>query len=353
MRFMSTNTIRTCAEWEKQEGIILAWPQNKSDWPGKIEAIYFVYQEIIKNITEHEKVFLIVSSEDQKNFVQDLLKKYPLDLNQIDFLIQKTNRSWTRDTCPIFSYNENNKLIANSFKFNGWAKYSNYKEDQKIPSLIASHLNIPLKQVVYKNKPVVLEGGSIDVNGKGTLITTEECLLSENIQIRNKNFTKDTYFEVFKEYLGISNIIWLNNGIIGDDTHGHVDDLCRFVSPDMVILASEDNPHSPNYLNLQQNYEILLDSTLETQKKINIIKIPMPKQIIYEDTCLPASYANFLVLNNLVLVPTFNDEKDYEALGIFKEIFFERKVIGIHALDLVWGLGTLHCSSHEIPKINI
>lgn len=342
--------IRSPAEWEKQQGILLNWPYNKGDWPGKLVSIYCVYQEIIQAITQEEKVFLIVQSDKHKIFVQELLQKYPIDLNQVEFIIQKTNRSWMRDTSPIFSYDENSLLIANAFKFNGWAKYSNYKFDQSIPSVVSSHLNIPLRPVLYNNKPVVLEGGSIDTNGKGTLITTEECLLSPDTQVRNKKFTKETYALILNQYLGITNIIWLKNGIIGDDTHGHVDDLCRFVNPDTVVIASEENTQSPNYSILQENFEILQNSTLENGSKLNIIKLPMPRPIYYEGILLPASYANFLILNNLVLVPTFNDEKDPFVLNLFKELFPQRKVLGIHAVDLVWGFGTLHCSSHEVPQ---
>jgi agmatine deiminase len=343
-------TIRTPAEWEKQQGVLLAWPYNKNDWPGKIHSIYGVYQEIIQAITEHEKVFLIVQSEKHQEFVQSLLKKYPIDLLQIEWIIQKTNRSWMRDTSAIFSYDENNQLIANNFKFNGWAKYSNYKLDQNIPTKIAEVLNISQRQVLYNNnKPVVLEGGAIDTNGKGTLITTEECLLSEDKQIRNKNFTKETYASIFQEYLGITNILWLKKGILGDDTHGHIDDLCRFVNSDTVVIASVDDPQDPHYLLLKENMEILQNSKLEDGSKLNIIKLPMPHSVYYEGMLLPASYANFLITNHVVLVPTFNDESDPYVLSLFKELFPQRKVIGIHAVDLVWGLGTIHCSSHEIP----
>ena len=254
-----------------------------------------------------------------------------------------------RDSGPIIVKN-NNKREALQFKFNGWAKYANHQLDKNVPKRVVNFLNIPLTQVTYKGKPVVMEGGALEVNGKGTLITTEECLLHPTIQVRNQGFLKVDYEAVFKEYLGITNIIWLGNGVVGDDTHGHIDDLCRFVNENTVVTVIETDKKSANYKPLQDNLKILQNATLENGEKLKIIPLPMPKEIIFEELCLPASYANFLILNKCVLVPTFNDANDRVALNILSDCFPDREIIGISAIDLIWGFGTLHCLSQQIPN---
>jgi agmatine deiminase len=244
---------------------------------------------------------------------------------------------------------EANEIFALDFKFNAWAKYDDYKLDDKIPQFISEKLK--LKKVIseYKGKQVVLEGGAIDTNGKGTLITTEECLLDEKVQTRNPGFTKSDYFEVFRKYLGASNVIWLGKGIVGDDTHGHVDDLCRFVNDNTVVLVYEENPRDENHDILFENRERLQNIYMPNGSKPNVVPLPMPSPQIFKGQRLPASYANFYISNYAVLVPTFNDPNDKIALGIISELFPDRKVIGIHSVDLVWGLGTLHCLTKEQP----
>ena len=338
------------AEWEKQEALLLCFPHNGNDWPGKYAAIQWAFVEYISTVAHFQKVLVVVKNLDTKNQLELKLKQNHANINQIEYIIHPTNRSWMRDSGPIVVKNENKK-IALDFNFNGWAKYGNYHLDKRTPKTIASHLNLDYEQVLYKNKPFVLEGGAIEVNGKGTLLTTEECLLDKEIQVRNPNFTsKKNYEEVFDKYLGIKQVIWLNKGIEGDDTHGHIDDLCRFIDEQTVVCVQESNAKDKNYTPLKENWERLQNIFLHNGKKLTTITLPMPRPIWFDGMRLPASYANFIIINDAVLVPTFNDKNDYKALGILKDCFPTREVIGIHSLDLIWGLGTLHCLSQQIPK---
>jgi agmatine deiminase len=276
------------------------------------------------------------------------LERAHVDLTNVQFIITETDRGWMRDSSPAFIKN-GKEVTAIKFIFNGWAKYDNWKKDKFIPGILAKNLKLNLVEAEYNNRGIVLEGGAIDSNGCGTLLTTEECLLDDKVQTRNPGFTKADYEIVFKEYLGIKNIIWLGKGIAGDDTHGHVDDLCRFVNKKTVVLCRENDPQDENYKILEENFERLTDAKLEDGSKLNVVELPMPKPLYFEDLRLPASYANFYISNNAVLVPTFNDPNDRIALNIIKEFFPDREVAGIHAVDLVWGLGTIHCLSHEEP----
>lgn len=336
------------AEWEKQQGVLLCFPHNGNDWPGKYGAIQWAFVEFIKKVAAHEQVFLVVNSAQHREKVAGMLKMATVNNKKITFITKKTNRSWMRDSGPIIVKNGKNREALN-FNFNGWAKYSNYKLDRKLPTAIAEVLEIPLTQVVYKGRPVVLEGGALEVNGKGTLITSEECLLHPSIQVRNSNFTKADYEAVFKEYLGVTNTIWVGDGIIGDDTHGHIDDLCRFVDAETIVTVLESDTKHKNYKALQDNLQRLKKSVLENGQAPKIVTLPMPKDIVFESLVLPASYANFLILNNCVLVPTFNDAADRVALDTLATCFPDREVIGISAIDLIWGFGTLHCLSQQIP----
>ena len=253
-----------------------------------------------------------------------------------------------RDSGPVF-VKGGSEIAVLDFKFNAWAKYDDYKLDDKIPAFISRKFNLERIIAEHNGKQVVLESGAMDNNGKGTLITTEECLLDEKIQTRNAGFTKQEYFEIFKKYLGISNVIWLGKGIVGDDTHGHVDDLCRFVNEETVVLAEEKNSADHNYNLLKENKERLENINLPNGSKLNVISLPMPSPVVFKGQRLPASYANFYISNYAILVPTFNDTNDRIALGILSELFPDRKVIGIHSVDLVWGLGTIHCLTKEQP----
>ncbi len=339
---------RMPAEWETHKSTIICWPHQKEDWPGKFAPIPWVYAEIVRKIIPGEKVNILIQSKAEKEKVKKILAKVHVDLSYIEFVVAETDRGWMRDTSPAFVKSEDNIYCA-LFKFNGWAKYDNWKKDKNIPKILSKSLKINLIDVLHNNQKVVLEGGSIDINGKGTLITTEECLLDEKIQTRNPGFTKSDYETIFKKYLGITNVLWLGKGIAGDDTHGHVDDLCRFVNKDTVVLCRDKNQSDDNYYNLEENFEHVEDFKLEDGSKLNVFELPMPSPLHFEDLRLPASYANFYICNQAVLVPTFNDKNDKLALGIISELLPNKEVIGIHAVDLVWGLGTLHCLTHEEP----
>ncbi len=345
---MTANNRRFPAEWEKQQGIVLCFPHNGNDWPGKYEAVQWAFVEFIKKVATFETVFLVVADEKLKEKVAGMLESARVNIANVSFIIHKTNRSWMRDSGPIIVKN-GSKREALNFNFNGWAKYKNYQLDKFVPSKVADFIDVPLTQVMYKGKPVIVEGGAIDVNGKGTLLTSEECLMHPSIQVRNQNFTKEDYEAVFKEYLGVTNVIWLGDGIEGDDTHGHIDDLCRFVNEDTIVIIVETDKNDSNYKPLQDNLKRLQNAKLEDGKSPTIVALPMPKRVDFEDLRLPASYANFLILNNCVLVPTFNDSNDRVALNILSECFPDREVIGISCIDFIWGFGTLHCLSQQIP----
>ena len=344
---MIKSKYRLPAEWEYHEATWIGWPNNKQDWPGKFQPIPWVYGEIVRYLSRGEKVRIIVQSKEHQSSAERVLKAVNADSSNVEFFKLETDRNWLRDAGPQFVKNSKNETVLINFQFNAWAKYDNYKLDAKIPKMISSKLKLDLIKAEHQNKEVVLEGGSIDYNGLGTIITTEECLMDSEIQVRNKNFSKKDYEEVFKKYLGATNVIWLNKGIAGDDTHGHVDDITRFVNPNTVVTVMESHPNDPNYIPLMENREILEYAKLEDGSNLEIVELPMPSPVIFKGERLPASYANFYISNYAVLVPTFNDVNDKLALGILSELFTDRPVIGIHAVDLVWGLGTLHCLTHE------
>lgn len=340
--------VRLPAEWEKHEATWIGWPHNGEDWPGKISTIQWVYGEIVSKIAPNEKVRIIVNSQSHEDKAKNVLVLAGIKLNNIEFFQLPTNRGWLRDSGPAFVIADKKvKLIA--FGFNAWAKYDNWKKDVKVPQMISEKRKIEKILPVYNNKKIVLEGGSIDGNGAGTLLTTEECLLDKKVQVRNAGFSRNDYEEVFKNYLGAKKTIWLGKGIAGDDTHGHVDDLCRFVKEDTVLLVQEKNKKDDNYKPLNENRERLQGAKSASGKKLEVIYLPMPAPVVFDGMRLPASYANFYISNNTVLVPTFNDPNDRIALGILAELFKDRQVTGIHAVDLVWGLGTIHCLTHEQP----
>lgn len=337
------------AEWEPHEAVWLGWPHNPADWPGKIAAIHFVYAEIARRIAESEKVRIIVNDATHEAKATAVLKRSNVSLEQVEFFHVPSNRGWTRDTGPIFVKDSDGKSTVAGFKFNGWAKYDDHELDTKIAKTLAKKLKKDYFQVKHDNRHFVLEGGAIDVNGRGTLITTEECLLDQEVQVRNRGVTRAEYEKLLAETLGATNVLWLNKGIAGDDTHGHVDDLCRFVDKKTVVLCRETNSSDANYNLLEENRERLEGMRLENGSRIQVAFLPMPEPVIYRSQRLPASYANFLITNSSVLVPTFNDPNDRIALGILADLFPKRRVVGIHALDLVWGLGTIHCLSQQQP----
>ena len=339
---------RMPAEWEPHRSTILCWPHQKKDWPGKFTPIPWVYTEIVKHIAGGEQVRMIVQSDTHRARVERCLERAHVDPRGIEFIVAKTDRGWMRDSSPAF-VKKGKRTGAVQFTFNGWAKYSNWQNDRNIPALLAEATGSQWLEAAHRDRKVVLEGGAIDVNGSGTLVTTEECLLDPGVQVRNPGFGPKEYEAVFRTYLGVTNVIWLGRGIAGDDTHGHVDDLCRFVNRDTVVLCRETNPKDDNYKPLEENFERLAAARLEDGSKVRVVALPMPKPLYFEDLRLPASYANFYIANRAVLVPTFNDPNDRIALNILKDCFPDREVVGIHAVDLVWGLGTIHCLSHEEP----
>ena len=332
------------AEWEPHAATWVGWPHNKTDWPGKFEPIPWVYTEIVRHLVPGELVRVLVNSAGHRAQASKYLKRAEVDRARVEFLRFPTNRGWTRDFGPIFVRRGASLAIAR-FHFNAWAKYKDWKKDDLVPVRAAKQFKLPLL-----DGKIVLEGGSIDVNGRGTLITTEECLLDPKVQTRNPGLSRLDLENIFRDTLGITNTLWLGNGIAGDDTHGHVDDLCRFVNPSTVVLCREENPKDANYKPLAENRERLQGMHLENGRAIEVVDLPMPAPLYFDSVRLPASYANFYIANAAVLVPTFNDPKDRVALGILAELLPGRRVVGIHAVDLVWGLGTIHCLTQQEPR---
>lgn len=348
-----TITYRMPAEWERQRSVWLIWPHQRADWPGKFAPIPYVWAEIIRYIAKGQKISLIVRDAAMQKNATAVLKDVGIPISQIEFVLAPSNRAWARDSGAIFVEKTDGKKtskVALDWRFNGWAKYANHKHDDKIPLAVEKATRLERIQPMHKSRRVVLEGGSIDVNGKGTLLTTEECLLSK-IQERNPGFGRKDYEEFFDFYLGAEHVVWLKDGIVGDDTHGHVDDLARFVDSNTVAIANESNTKDDNYGLLKENLKLLKKARDQHGKPFDIIELPMPRPVIFEGQRLPASYANFLITNNHVLVPTFNDPEDKTALLLLEEAFPKRTVVGIHSVDLVWGLGTIHCLSQQEPAI--
>ena len=339
---------RMPAEWEEHTATWLAWPHELGDWPGKFPSIPFVYCEIVKNLAAVELVRIIVPDQHFADTVSQLLSEAGANLLNITFIIAPTNRSWIRDYGPLFLKDKHgNKTILN-LGFNAWAKYDNFNFDDDIPKRVAANLHYTLWNPKYNNTRPILEGGSIDVDGQGTLLTTEECLLSKT-QERNPGFTKHDYETFFANYLGVKKVLWLGNGIAGDDTHGHVDDLTRFIALGKVITMIEENKSDINHEPLKDNLARLKSMTDAQGNKLQVFELPMPAPVVFAGQRLPASYANFYIANGIVLVPTFNDPNDRVALNLLSQLFPTRKIIGIHSVDLVLGLGTLHCLSQQQP----
>jgi len=345
-KFSFPENLRMPAEWEEQKSTWIAWPHNKKDWPNKFDFIPEIFAEIISHISKGQKVNILIENNVLKKRAILILKNFKVNFSNIRFSLCKTDRAWLRDSFPIFVKNKNKKILLN-WKFNSWAKYKNFKKDNSIINKVKKVLKLQSISPVFNRRKVVLEGGAIDVNGKGTLITTEECLLSK-IQQRNSGFKKHDYEKIFFNYFGIRKIIWLKRGIVGDDTHGHIDDLARFVSENTIFLAYERNKKDVNYKILRNNFRIL--KKLDDFKKLKIIKIPMPKAKYIEGTRVPASYLNFYIANKVILVPTFNDKKDKLVLKMFRKYFKNRKVVPIDCSILIWGFGAIHCMTQQEPK---
>jgi agmatine deiminase len=334
------------AEYAKHSATWLSWPHKEASWPGKIESIFPIYAQFIKLVAEGERVHINVVDEKMKEKALSHLQKVNADLKNIQFFIHPTNDAWCRDHGPAFLINQEaeQKKIIVDWGYNAWGgKYPPFDLDDNIPTLVGKHYNIP---VVYPG--IVMEGGSVEFNGKGTLLTTTSCLLNEN---RNPHLNQGQIEKFLYDYYGVTNILWLGDGIIGDDTDGHIDDLTRFVNDDTVVTVVETNKSDENHKPLQENLDLLKKLRLENGKQMNIVELPMPSAIVYEDMRLPASYANFYIANKYVVVPTFRDKNDDKALTILQECFKDRKVVGLDSVDIIWGLGSFHCLSQQEPAI--
>jgi agmatine deiminase len=349
---------RLPAEWDRHEATWLAWPHNATDWPGKLAPIHWVYAEVVRKLALGEIVRILVNSNDHQVRAERYLRRAGVDVRRVEFFRFETNRGWTRDFGPVFvrrrqsgkgKESRNPDVGVLRFRFNAWAKYADWQKDDSIAPRVARRLVCPLFPVKHAGRDVVLEGGAVDTNGRGTVLTSEQCLLDPTVQVRNPGFDRAAWEQVLRGYLGATNVLWFGEGIDGDDTHGHVDDFCRFVTPSTVVLCREDDPNDANYRPLEENWDRIADMRLEDGSKLDAVPLPMPAPLYFDGRRLPASYANFYVANAAVLVPTFNDPNDRIALGIFADLFVDRPVVGIHAVDLVWGLGTLHCLTREQP----
>ena len=345
---------RMPAEWEPHAATWIAWPHERSDWPGtgKLAAVRWVYGEVIRHLAPGERVRVLVEDAAAARHVTAMCARIGVAAARVECARVATARSWTRDTCPIFVRDGRGRVAATGWRFNGWAKYPNHRRDARVPAAVARRIGCrlftPVADVAGRAERLVLEGGAVDVNGRGTLLVTEECLLSR-VQARNPGLDRAGVERALAAWLGVRHVIWLGAGITGDDTHGHVDDLARFVDPRTVVVASTDDAADENYERLRDAQDRLAAARDQDGRALRVIPLPMPAPLCYEGYRLPASYANFYVGNEAVLVPTFNDPADRRALATLAELFPGRRVVGIHAVDLVLGLGTIHCMTQQEP----
>jgi agmatine deiminase len=352
---------RMPAEWEHHEATWLGWPHELTDWPGKFAPIPWAFAEIVRHLTRVERVNLLVESRAAEARVRSILEKSGATLEAVTFFHVPTDRGWMRDSGPIAvraaesdgdDLKQGPRKALLNFAFNGWAKYDDYKKDAKVVARANAKLKRQVVLPEHRGRRVVLEGGSVDVNGRGTLLTTEECLLSK-VQERNPGFTREDYAAVFERYFGATNVIWLGRGIAGDDTHGHVDDLARFVDPTTVVTVVEDDPAEENFEVLQENLALLKSAKDQSGEPLRVEALPMPEPVWFAGQRLPASYANFYIANTLVLVPTFNDPADRIALDRLATVFPDRSIVGVYCRDLVLGLGTIHCMTQQLPALGM
>ena len=374
---------RMPAEWEPQRATWLAWPHNRSDWPGKFAPIPYVYAEIVRHLAGAAQVELIVNDEAAEAAARAILTDanvFPALDRRITFHHWPTNRGWLRDSGPIFVVGKGGvrakagRVAVTNWKFNAWAKYRNWQLDNTLPEKIAALRGYRIfpaeievgEQVQLQNqlphpsqqkarighprypRPMVLEGGSIDVNGRGLLLTTEECLLSP-VQQRNPGMTREQIESVLRAMLGVKKVLWLERGIVGDDTHGHVDDIARFVGPRTVLAASEPDPADANHALLKENLKRLRKMTDTAGRALEVVPLPMPAPVVFKGQRVPASYANFYISNGTVLVPTFDDANDLKALNIIQRALPRHKIVPIFCGDLIWGLGAIHCMTQQEP----
>lgn len=338
---------RMPAEWEKQARVWFSWPHNEADWPGKFAPVPYVFAEMIRVIAATQRVGLLVKNAAAKTAAKKTLTQAHVNVKNVDFVEAPTDRGWMRDCGPIW-VKSGKDMVALDWGFSAWAKYPNWKKDNQVPAYVLEHTGHAGLIPNHAGKQIVLEGGGIEVDGAGSIIVTEEWLLSKK-QVRNPGFSREDYESIFAHYLGAPNTIWLGRGIVGDDTHGHVDDITRFVAPGVIVTVVEHDTKDANYKLLQENLTRLKAARDANGKPFKVIELPMPRPVMYDGERLPASYANFLICNKVVLVPVFNDPADKVALATLQQCFKDREVVGIYARDLVWGLGTIHCLSQQEP----
>jgi agmatine deiminase len=357
---------RMPAEWEPQRATWLAWPHNRTDWPGKFEPIPYVYAEIVRHLARAARVELIVNDSGAEARARNILTNanvLPALQPRIGFHQWATNRGWLRDSGPIFVRDKAGSVALTNWKFNAWAKYKDWQLDNALPEKIARQRGCKSFEatayaggyaakdaapVADAGRQMVLEGGSIDVNGRGLLLTTEECLLS-TVQQRNPGMTREQIEAALGRMLGVKKVLWLERGIVGDDTHGHVDDIARFVGPRTVLAASEADPEDPNHAILKENLKRLKKMTDTAGRALEVISLPMPSPVVFKGQRVPASYANFYISNRTVLVPTFDDANDLKALNIIQQAMPKHSIVPIYCGDLIWGLGAIHCMTQQEP----
>jgi agmatine deiminase len=355
------------AEWERHEATWLGWPHNPADWPDKLDTIRWVYGEMVRKISPGEIARILVRNQAEERLARACLSRSGADLGNVQFVPHPTNRGWMRDSGPIFVRKRQGveawkrrgvrpqprpETAIVDFHFNAWAKYADWQKDRRVAGMAARLLGKRLFQAQCRGRDFVIEGGGIDVNGRGALLTTEECYLDAKVQVRNPGLGREEIEETLERYLGVTKVLWLAGGPAGDDTHGHIDDVCRFVNRDTVVLIKETNPKDINYRPLAENWERIRELRLEDGSKPEVVPLPMPAPLYFDGCRLPASYANFYISNAAVIVPTFNDPNDRIALGTLGDLFKDRPVAGIHAVDLVLGFGTLHCLTQQQPALN-
>jgi agmatine deiminase len=342
------STFTMPAEWEPHDATWIAWPHHEPDWPGKLGAVPWVYAEIVRALHTHERVEILCNDETVRDTARAILSAHEVSESGYKLHIVATDRVWLRDSAPTFVWQDDGSVALMSWRFNAWAKYDNYRLDEKVGGTIAQITGLDrIEPAQPGGEPLVLEGGGIEVNGAGTVLVTEEWLLSD-VQVRNPRMTREEYGAAFATYLGANETIWLGRGATGDDTHGHIDDIARFTGRDSILLAFEENSADANAQPSRDNLSRL--EAIPREKPLRIVKLPYPRAVMMSGQRLPASYANFYIANGVVLVPTFNDPMDRVALDIIAAEFPDREIVGIHSVDLVWGLGTLHCLTQQQPS---
>ena len=352
MTVAAPERLRMPAEWEPHRATWIAWPHHEPDWPGKLAPIPWVYAEIARVIAEHEPLEILCHDDAVLERAHAALEAHAVRRDRVRLHVVPTDRVWLRDSAPIgvFAGSPPGELLWLDWGFNAWAKYPNWQLDAHIGPAVARlsghRREIPLRP--DGGEPIVLEGGGIDVNGQGLLLVTEEWLLTD-VQVRNPGLTRDDYERIFADWLGVRQTIWLGEGCVGDDTHGHVDDVARFVGRDTIVLAVEEDPADQNHARSMDNVRRLEAAARGGAGPLRIVRLPFPRPVVMNGERLPASYANFYIANGVVLVPTFNDPNDRVALNTLAALLPDRRIVGIHAVDLVWGLGTLHCLTQQEP----